>query len=95
MHRVRITLISAAMMASLAVLTVDAMAQPGGGGGRGGFGGGPGGFGGGPGGPGGSVLNLASNPAVQEELKLKDPQKVKVKSLVDTYNERQRAIRGR
>lgn len=114
MHRLRITLISAAMLASLAVLTINSMAQqpPGGGGGGGGrggrggfgggpggffgpggFGGGPGGFGGGPGGFGGSVLNLATNAAVQEELKLKDPQKVKVKSLVDTYNERQRALR--
>ena len=112
MHRLRITIISTAMMASLAVFTHSSMAQDpggaqggGGGGGRGrgaggqgGFGGGPGGFGGGPGGfgggPGGSVLNLATNEAVQEELKLKDPQKAKIKSLVDSHNERQRALRA-
>jgi hypothetical protein len=102
MHRIRITLISAAMVSTLAVLTLNSMAQPpgaqggrarGGPGGPGGFGGpgGPGGFGG-PGGPGGSVFSLVMNPAVQEELKLKEPQKAKLKSFVDTYNERQRVL---
>jgi hypothetical protein len=94
MARIRFTLISALMLIALGVLTLNSIAQPpggggGGGGGRGGFQkgfggpggpGGPGGFGG-PGG--GSLLGLASNPAVQEDLKLKDKQKAAIKSLTE------------
>ena len=87
MPRIRFTLISASMLIALGVLTLNSIAQPpagGGGGGRGGFqkGGGPGGFGG-PGGPGGEILRLVSNPAVQEDLKLKDKQKTAIKSLTE------------
>jgi hypothetical protein len=101
MHRLRITLLTAAIVTTLTAFTLTSLAQPPGGGaqGRGGRGGGPGGFGGfggfGGGGPGGSLLNLASNPVVQVELKLKEPQKAKVKSLVDSYNERSRAMGDR
>ncbi len=35
---------------------------------------------------------LASNPVVQTELKLKEPQKAKIKSLVNGYNERNRVF---
>ncbi len=97
MLRLRLTLISASMMIALGVLTINSIAQPpgrGGGGGRGGFGGGPGGFGGGPGGfgggpGGGSLLGVALIPAVQEELKLKEPQKVKLTAL----NEKSKSAR--
>jgi hypothetical protein len=86
MLRIRFTLISALMLIASGLLTLNSIAQPpggrggGGGGGRGGFqkGGGPGGFGGG---PGGEILRLVSNPAVQEDLKLKDKQKTAIKSL--------------
>ena len=86
MLRIRFTLISASMLIAMGLLTLNSIAQPpggrggGGGGGRGGFqkGGGPGGFGGG---PGGEILRLVSNPAVQEDLKLKDKQKTAIKSL--------------
>src|ERR1700733_10174040 len=93
MSRLRLTFMTAAMLLALAALTLNSLAQPpgggggGGGGGRGGFGGGRGGFGG-PGGGfgGGSLLELASNAAVQEDLKLKDTQKAKIKNLSDKYN---------
>ena len=63
------------------------------GGGFGGFGGGFGGFGG-PGGPGGSLLGLASNPAVQDDMKLKDKQKAQIKSLSDRYNQQMQELRA-
>jgi hypothetical protein len=86
MSRIRFTLISASMMIALGLLTLNSIAQPpgGGGGNRGGFqkGGGPGGPGG-FGGPGGPILRLVTNPAVQEDLKLKDKQKTAIKSLTE------------
>jgi hypothetical protein len=103
MSRLRMTFMTAAMLLALAALTLNSLAQPpaggggGGGGGRGGFGGGRGGFGGpggGFGGPGGgSLLQLASNPAVQEDLKLKDKQKAQIKSLNDKYNAQTQEMR--
>jgi hypothetical protein len=101
MSRLRLTFMTAAMLLALAALTLNSLAQPpgggGGGGGRGGFGGPGGGFGGpggGFGGPGGgSLLQLASNPAVQEDLKLKDAQKTKIKSLSDKYNAQMQELR--
>ena len=45
------------------------------------------------GGPGGSILGLAQFPAVQEELKLKDPQKTKIRSLVESADQRRRQLR--
>ena len=54
---------------------------------------GPAGGPGGPGGPGGSILGLAQFPAVQEELKLKDPQKTKIRSLVESADQRRRQLR--
>ena len=101
MSRLRITFTTSALFVALAALTLSSLAQPpgrngGGGPPGGGFGrGGPGGFGGGGfGGPGGgSVLMLASNPAVQEDLKLKDKQKAQIKSLNDKYQEKSREIR--
>jgi hypothetical protein len=98
MSRLKITLMTAAMMLALAALTLNSLAQPpgrgGGGGGGGGFGGGRGGFGGPGGGPGGgmSLLQLASNAAVQEDLKLKDAQKAKIKSLNDKYDVQRREL---
>ncbi len=107
MSRLRVTLFTAALLMALAALTFDTLAQPPGGrggGGGGGFGGrggpgggfgGPGGFGGRGGGPGGgSLLQLASNPAVQEELKLKDKQKAQIKSLIDNYDAQNRELRA-
>ena len=103
MSRLRITLMTAATLLALVALTFNSLAQPpgrggGGGGGRGGFGGPWGGFGGpggGFGGPGGgSLLQLAQNPAVQEDLKLKDAQKAKIKSLSDKYNAQMQELRG-
>jgi hypothetical protein len=97
MSRLRITLISAAMMVALAALTLNSLAQPPGRNG-GGPGGGPGGFfgrgggPGGPGGPGGSLLSLASNPAVQEDMKVKDKQKAQIKTLSDKFNVQSREI---
>ncbi|MGO9469075.1 MAG: hypothetical protein ACLQVF_33530 [Isosphaeraceae bacterium] len=102
MFRLRFSLISAALVLGLAALTLDSRAQgPGQGGGqggqRGGFGrGGPGGFGGfggGPGGPGGSLLGLASNPAVQEDLKLEESQKTRLKSLSDLNQNKSQELR--
>jgi hypothetical protein len=94
MQRLRHILIAAAMVAASLALTFDAKAQPGGGG-RGGRGGGPGGPGGwgGFGGFGGGLLNLVQNPAVQEELKLKDPQKTKIQALNETANQSRQQIR--
>jgi hypothetical protein len=105
MSRLRLTFMTAAMLLALAALTLNSLAQPpgrgggGGGGGRGGFGGGPGGGFGGPGGGfggfgGGSLLQLASNPGIQEELKLKDKQKAQIKSLNDKYNAQMQEFRG-
>ena len=71
MSRLRITFTTAALLLALAALTLNSLAQPpAGGGGRGGRGGGPGGGFGGPGGGfggpgGGSLLQLATNTAVQ------------------------------
>jgi len=99
MSRLRITLMSAALMVALSALTLNTLAQPPGRNG-GGPGGGPGGFfgrGGGPGGPGGfggSLLSLASNPAVQEDMKVKDKQKAQIKSLNDKFNLQSREIWG-
>ncbi len=101
MSRLRMIFMTAAMMLPLAALTLSSLAQPpgrgGGGGGRGGFGGPGGGFGGpggGFGGPGGgSLLQLASNDAVQEDLKLKDKQKAQIKSLSDKYNAQMQELR--
>jgi hypothetical protein len=102
MSRLRLTLISASMLIALGILGFDSFAQQQGGdrgGGPGGFGKGgrgPGGFFGGfggPGGPFGSAVGLASNPGVQEELKLKDDQKAKIKSLADRLNEQMRELR--
>jgi hypothetical protein len=94
MSRLRITLFSAAMMVALAALTLNSLAQqPGRNGG--GPGGGPGGFfgrGGGPGGPGNSLLSLASNPAVQEDMKVKDKQKAQIKTLSDKFNVQSREM---
>ena len=100
MSRLRITLMSAATMVALAALTLNSLAQPPGRNG-GGQGGGPGGFfgrGGGPGGPGGfggpmPLLMLASNPAVQEDMKLKDKQKAQIKSLNDKFTQQSRELR--
>ncbi len=102
MSRLRITFTTAGLLLALAALTLNSLAQPpGGGGGRGGRGGGPGGFGG-PGGPGGgfggpggsSLLRLASNEAVQAELKLKDKQKAQIKSLNEKYGQQMQGIQG-
>jgi hypothetical protein len=97
MFRLRFSLLSAALVLGMAALTLDSRAQaPGQGGGqrgqrgqRGGFGrGGFGGFGG----PFGSLLGLAANPAVQEELKLDEPQKAKLKSLSDVNKQQSQAL---
>jgi hypothetical protein len=85
------------MMVALAALTLNSLAQPPGRNG-GGPGGGPGGFfgrgggPGGPGGPGGSLLSLASNPAVQEDMKVKDKQKAQIKTLSDKFNVQSREV---
>ena len=97
MSRLRITFTTAALLLALVALTFNSLAQQppggggGGGGGRGGRGGGPGGGFGGPGGgfggPGGNTpLQLASNPAVQADMKVTEKQKVQIKSLSDKYN---------
>ncbi len=98
MFRIRITLVTALVVALAAVAISSQAQQPpggrgggGGGGGRGqrGGGGGPGGGPGGPGGPGGfggpggSLIMLAGNEAVAKELKLTDRQKAKVKQISD------------
>jgi hypothetical protein len=101
MSRLRFSLISAALIVGMGALTLDSRAQapgPGGGQGgqRGGFGrGGPGGFGGfgGFGGPFGSLLGLANMPAVQEDLKLDETQKAKVKSLNEANQKQSQEIR--
>src|SRR5580704_14373549 len=102
MFRFRHSLIVATIAAAVSILSCRVQAQPAGPGGPDGARGpgGPGGPGGprgpgGPGGPGGfgSFLNLVQNPAVQEELKLKDVQKTKIQSLVEAVNQRRRQIR--
>ena len=101
MFRIRITLVTALVVA-LAAVAINSQAQPpaggggggrgqrGGGGGPGGPGGGPGGWGGpgGPGGPGGNLIALAGNEAVAKELKLTDRQKAKVKQISDDQNKK-------
>jgi len=99
MFRIRITLMTALVVA-LAAVAINSQAQPppdgqrGGrgqrGGGPGGGPGGPGGWGGpgGPGGPGGNLIALAGNEAVQKELKLTDRQKAKVKQISDDQNKK-------
>ena len=100
MSRLRITLMSAATMVALAALTLNSLAQPPGAmaaarvvapgafSGRGGGPGGPGGFGGPM-----PLLMLASNPAVQEDMKLKDKQKAQIKSLNDKFSQQSRELR--
>jgi hypothetical protein len=110
MSRLRVTFTTAALLLALAALTLNSLAQPpgrgggagGGGGGRGGRGGGPGGGFGGPGGPGGgfggpgggSLLQLASNSAVQADMKVTEKQKTQIKSLNDKYNARMQEFWG-
>jgi hypothetical protein len=100
MFRIRITLVTALVVA-LAAVAINSQAQPpaggrgggggrgqrGGGGGPGGGPGGPGGFGG-PGGPGSNLIMLAGNEAVAKELKLTDRQKAKVKQISDGQNKK-------
>jgi Spy/CpxP family protein refolding chaperone len=108
MARLRFTFITASAILAVAALTFSSLAQqPPGGGGPGGFGGGRGGGPGGrgPGGPGGfggfgfggrgggSLLGLASNPAVQVELKLSDKQKTQLKTLNDRLQQRRTELR--
>jgi Spy/CpxP family protein refolding chaperone len=100
MSRLKVTCTTSAMFLALAALTLSSLAQQpavrNGGGGRPGGGFGRGGFGvgfGGPGPGGGSVLILASNTAVQEDLKVSDKQKAQIKSLTDKYQEQSREIR--
>src|SRR5208337_4023634 len=99
MFRIRITLMTALVVA-LAAVAINSQAQPPPGGQRGGRGqrgggpgggpGGPGGWGGpgGPGGPGGNLIALAGNEAVAKELKLTDRQKAKVKQISDDQNKK-------
>src|SRR5271157_6007794 len=96
MSRIRITLMTALVIA-LAAAAINSQAQPPPGGQRGGRGqrgggpgggpGGPGGWGG-PGGPGGNVIALAGNEAVAKELKLTDRQKAKVRQISDDQNKK-------
>ena len=86
MFRIRITLMTALVVA-LAAVAINSQAQPppsGQRGGRGQRGGGPGG----PGGPGSSLIALAGNEAVAKELKLTDRQKAKVKQISDDQNKK-------
>ena len=46
-----------------------------------------------PAGPSGLILGLAQYPVVQEELKLKDPQKTKIRALAESSNQRQSQLR--
>ena len=90
MSRIRITLVTALVVA-LAAAAINWQAQPppgGRGGGRGQRGGGPGGGPGGWGGPGGNLIMLAGNEAVAKELKLTDRQKAKVKQISDDQNKK-------
>ena len=90
MSRIRITLVTALVVA-LAAAAINSQAQPppgGRGGGRGQRGGGPGGGPGGWGGPGGNLIMLAGNEAVAKELKLTDRQKAKVKQISDDQNKK-------
>ena len=78
------------VMATAFALTMSsiALAQgPGGRGGAGGGGGARGGFGGG-----GSLIGLAQMPPVQEELKVTDAQKPKLKELSDAVNKKRGEI---
>ncbi len=105
MSRLRITTMTAIAFVAMAALTLSSLAQQepaqqkGGGGPGGGFGRGGGGgfgFGGGRGGGfgfGGGLIGLASNPGVQEELKLKDKQKAQVKTLSENYNQQTQELR--
>src|SRR5271157_5754297 len=103
MFRIRITLMTALVVA-LAAVAINSQAQPPPGGQRGGRGqrgggpaggpGGPGGWGGpgGPGGPGSSLIALAGNDAVQKELKLTERQKAKVKQISDDQNKKRGVV---
>jgi hypothetical protein len=101
MSRLRITFTTSAVFVAMAALTLSSLAQPpgrngGGGPPGGGFGrgfGGPGGFGGFGGPGGGSLLMLALNPAVQDDMKLKDKQKAQIKSLNDKYSQQMQELR--
>jgi hypothetical protein len=99
MRRLRTTFIAATAFVAIAALTHYSLAQqqpapggpPPGGGGFGGFGGGrggPGGFFG----RGNNLLMLATNPAVQTELKADEEQKAAIKSLSDKVNEKNREL---
>ncbi len=107
MRRFRETLITATAVVALAAMAGETLAQQQGGGGggggggrgaRGGFGGGPGGPGGffggrgGFGGPGGNLLGMALNPAVQSELQVTDPQKIKLQDLNEKLNQSRQKI---
>jgi Spy/CpxP family protein refolding chaperone len=89
MSRLRITFMTAALVLALAALTLNSLAQPPGRGGGGGFGGPGGGFGG----PGGSLLQLASNPGVQADMKVTEKQKSQIKSLNDNYGAQTKQLR--
>jgi hypothetical protein len=99
MSRIRVTLTMAGLVVALAAVALNTQAQPpaggrgggGGGGGRGQRGGGPGGPGG-FGGPGSNLLQLASNEAVQKEIKMTDRQKAAVKKLSEDRNTKQREV---
>ena len=106
MFRIRITLVTALVVA-LAAVAINSQAQPPAGGqagGRGQRGGGPGGgrearwrawrarSWGGPGGPGGNLIALADNEAVAKELKLTDRQKAKVKQISDDQNKKRTEV---
>ncbi len=107
MGRLRFTFSAAATFVALAALTHYSLAQQPGGrgggapgpGGFGGFGGGRGGRGG-PGGPGGfggwnTLLGLASNPAIQVEIKADEPQKAQIKSLNEKVDQKTRDLRAK
>jgi len=102
MSRIRITLITALVVA-VAAVAINSQAQPppggpGGPGGRGQRGGGPGGGPGGPGGwsgpegPGGNLIMLAGNDGVQKELKMTDRQKAMVKRIADDQGNKWRDV---
>ena len=101
MSRIRVTLIMAGLVVAMAAVALTSKAQPPGGRGGGARRGRRTGrrprrtrrprVWGGPGGPGGNLLTLASNEAVQKELKMTDRQKAQVKKISDESNTRRRA----
>jgi len=107
MAQLRFTFATTAAFLALAAFALNSTAQqPQAPGGNGGFGGGrgggpgrggPGGFGfggfGGPGGPGGSSLGLASNPAVQVDIKATEKQKAQIKGLSDKLDQQMQELR--